>query len=91
MSSAAESLYRISRLELGGLTEALDNSNHGFTIQDSGDVMGDGGTHFTFPARHEVTEQSEGQLASNGGKGVAIEEEERRLAMKRAKPIECFG
>jgi hypothetical protein len=49
--------------------------------------MGDGRTDFTLPTGHKIAEQSERKLAADGGKGVAVEEEEGGLAVKSSQPI----
>jgi len=70
---------------------ALDDLDHAFAVEHAGDVVGDGGADLAFPARRQIAEQRKGEFPADGGECVAVEEKERRPAMKGAKLIEGLG
>jgi hypothetical protein len=87
---AAQRFHPVTRLELGGFTQALDDFDHALTVQHSGDVMGDGGRNLAFADGRKIAEQGQGQFSSDRGKRVAVEEKERGTAMEAAELIETF-
>jgi hypothetical protein len=57
-------LHTVAGLERGGFTERFDGRDHGLPVQNSGDLVGDGGGEFAFSRRREVAENSKAQLAA---------------------------
>lgn len=53
--------------------------------------MADRGGDLTLAAGRQVAEQNQGQFASDGGKGVTVEEEKRGAAMIDAEVVEGFA
>ena len=72
------------------LRQRFDTRYHCLTIQNPGDVMRRERCGFAPAASRQVGEQNINQAAANFGKGVPVEEQERRGAMAAEKKIERF-
>ena len=87
MRRAAQGLNAVARLEGGALAEAFDDTNHAFTVEHAGDIVGNGRHHLTAAAGGEIGEKSGCKLPSDICKGIAIEEEEGGTPMAVSEEI----
>jgi len=87
VEGALQGFDAVTGFEFGCFSQRSDALNHGLAIDYTGDKMcGERSSFAPAPAREFCKERvSEG--ARDFGKCVAIEKKERRLAMKRTKPV----
>jgi hypothetical protein len=73
------------------LAKTLDDPDHAFAVEHSGDVMGDGRNDLPAADVGKVGEKGRADLPANIGKGAAVEEKERGAAMAMPQKIYEFG
>jgi len=88
---AAQRLHGSARLQVGGGRKCLHDQDHIFPVQNAGDLVGDGGSDLPETRGRKICEEGGGKTASEVGKCVAVEEEERCPAMKMAEQVEGLG
>jgi hypothetical protein len=64
------------------LRQLLHDLDHGFTIQDTGYVVANGGRYFSLSDRRQITEQREGKLTTDRREGISVVEQEGRPSVK---------
>jgi len=62
----------IAHLERGRLRKAFNDVDHAFTVEHTGDIVGNGGRCFAFSNGREITKEGESQFATDGRESVAI-------------------
>ncbi len=78
----AQRLNTIPRTERGRLTKRLDDGNHGGAIQNTRDIVGDGGGEFASASRLKIGKNNIASSTAYIGEGVSVEEKKRRGFMK---------
>jgi hypothetical protein len=79
---AAQGFDPVAWFQIGGLGETLDDFDHAFAVQHTGNVMGHGRHDLASTGGGEVGEKGGDDLPGNVGKGVAVEKKEGGTAMK---------
>jgi len=90
MHRTAQGFHPVAGLPGYDVGQGLNDFDHRLAVEHSGDIVRDGGADLARAAWRQIAEQDEGEFASDGGKGVAVEEEKRRPAMINAKTVERF-
>lgn len=78
---SAQRLHTVAGLEAGGLAEFFQDLSHRIAVQHTGHVMGHRGSNFPAASGGQIGEEGGGELTDDVREGIAVEEEERRLAM----------
>ncbi len=87
---AAQRLDPITGLEIGRSAQLIHDLRHRPVIQHARDTMGDGGSYLSAARRRKFGKHGGGNLPSDVGKGVTVEEKERGAPMAVAEELYRF-
>jgi hypothetical protein len=88
--TAAKGFDAVAWLEVGGRAEGFDDRGHGFAVEDTSDVVGDGGSGFAPTSRWKFLKEDDSYFSSNGTESVAVEKLKRGSAVKCAEQVKSF-
>jgi len=83
-------LNAITGRKRGGGAKRIDDGDHGFAIEHSGDVVGDGGNDLPASHNRKLVEEGFRQLPGDGCKRVSVKKQERCAAVVVAKEVDRF-
>jgi hypothetical protein len=81
MRRAAQGLDAVSGLKVGRRVEFVHGGGHRVTVQNACNVVGHDGGDLTTASGGKLGKERGGNLAGDVRERVAVEEQERRLAM----------
>ncbi len=86
----AQSADTVAGVEVGALAERVNDFHHRLVVKHAGNAVCDGGRDFAKAGMGQISEKGGGNLAANVGKGVAVEEEERRSPVAGEQEVYGF-